>query len=108
MSLNSESLIKVSTIKKSHAKQIQFVKYGNESKELFHAIHPETGDVNKAKVLGWAVGEFVHDLGHREASLIHHCYLVQTPLGLVWMNAPAKETELFEYYRTRVPQLFIS
>lgn len=98
-------LIKVDTIKPSHAKQIQWVGKDNW-KQMTKDIHPETGNVREAEVIAWIPGRTLRELGHVSATALGRCYLVKTPIGLFWMNAP-DTGPVAEHYKKAVSQLFV-
>lgn len=104
MVITTANLVKVSTIKKSHAKQIRFLDV-KESLAIRKAIHPETGNLKEAEVLGYIPGSVLYDCG-LNVSQINDYYLVQTPKGLRWVSAPTSG-EVYDYYQEKSPQLFV-
>lgn len=99
-------LVQVQSIKKTHAKQIQWVDKP-DLKQMVKDIHPETGDVNKAEVLGRVHGKILRDLGQVNAWSLDWCLLVKTPNGLFWMNVPNNEIKDYYIKESNAPQLFM-
>lgn len=110
--IKETTLLKVKTLSKSHAKQIEVVQYNNSDGSLFKTIalnsHPERGDCTITEVLGWVSNDVLADIGVPGVSVgLRKFWLIKHHNQLYWFPAPTKG-EAFDYYMTgRINQLFV-